>query len=260
MTPISIGNDRYAACKPCIGQIVYLTPTPDDRGRILYVVQEGDSCISIALKNSMPLDELRLLNNKEADNCLVYPGEELLLAIVEEPTPMPDAPTPTPIFPTPTPFEGYVEICVHLYEDVNGNGVRDDEITESLLGGGAASVTDPLALESWTGETVQLEPLCFEELTAGKYNLSVAVPEGYNSTTANSAQVDIRAGDTTIVNFGAQQGSQMIGVEDNNDTNSNPNGGTRNPFLALIGGLMLVAGGGLGIYMAITAKRRQNNF
>lgn len=242
------------------GQIVYMTPTPDDRGRIIYVVQAGDSCISISLKNSLPLEDLRLLNNLDGDDCKVYPGQELLLDIVQDPTPMPDQPTATPIFPTPTPFEGYVEICVHLYADVNGNGIRDDEISEALLGGGAASVTDPLALESWTGETIQNEPLCFVELTAGKYNLSVAVPAGFNSTTANNAQVDIRAGDTTIVNFGAQQGSGVVGIEEENGTGNNPDGSNRNPLLGLLGGLMLVAGGGLGIYMATTTKRRQNNF
>lgn len=241
-----------------LGQIVYLTPTPDARGRILYVVQEGDSCISIALKNSLPLEDLRLLNNLEADNCVVYPGQELLLAVVDEPTAMPDAPTATPLFPTPTPFEGYVEICIHLYDDINGNAIRDDEIGEPLLGSGAASITDPLKLESWTGETLSNEPLCFTELTAGKYNISIAVPEGYNSTTANSAQVQMTAGDTTIVNFGAQQGSQVIGQEDNNTTNTTNSGG-RNPLLALIGGLMLIAGGSLGLYMAATAKRRQND-
>ena len=240
------------------GAIVYLTPTPDARGRIVYVVQEGDSCISIALINGIPLEDLRLLNNKESDNCVVYPGEELLLAIIEEPTPLPDAPTATPIFPTPTPFEGYVEICIHLYEDVNGNSVRDDEITEPLLGNGAASITDPLKLESWTGQTVANEELCFEELPAGEFNISIAVPEGYNSTTNNSSVVNMKAGDTTIVNFGAQQGSQMIGEEDNGTTNTTNDGG-RNPLLALVGGLMLVGGGGLGLYMAFNQRNRKHD-
>lgn len=242
------------------GQIVYMTPTPDADGRVIYVVQQGDSCISIALKNSISESDLRLLNNKQGDECIVYPGEELLLAIVEEPTPMPDAPTATPLFPTPTPFEGFVEICIHLYADVNGNAVRDDEIGEPLLGNGAASITDPLKLESWTGNTVANEPLCFEELTAGEYNISVAVPDGYNNTTNNSAVVNMSAGDTTIVNFGAQQGSQVIGEEeDTNTTNTTNSGGGRNPLLALVGGLMLIAGGGLGLYMALTSKRRQHD-
>ena len=241
------------------GQILYLTPTPDDRGRVIYVVQAGDSCISIALKNGISEADLRLLNNLTGDDCTVYPGEELLLKIVEEPTPMPEQPTVTPIFPTPTPFEGYVEICVHLYEDINGNAQRDDEIEEALLGGGAASVTDPLALKSSTGVTVQYEPLCFSELSAGEYNVSIAVPEGYNSTSINSSTVHMEAGDTTIVNFGAQQSSQFVGAESDDEVN-NASGGGGNPLMALVGGLMLVVGGGLGIYMSVTAKRRQNEF
>jgi LysM repeat protein len=258
---IIIVSSAVTEPQPVQGALMYLTPTPDANGRIVYVVQAGDSCISIALKNSISLDDLRLLNNKAADDCVVYPGEELLLAIVEEPTPMPDQPTATPLFPTPTPFEGYAEVCIHLYEDENGNANRDDEIAEPLLANGAASITNPLESESWTGETVAFEPLCFSELSAGTYNISIAVPEGYNSTTANTAQVVMRAGDTTIVNFGAQRGSQVVGVTEEGDTsNTDAAANGKNPLLALIGGLMLVAGGGLGLYMAFTARRRQMHF
>lgn len=243
----------FTTPKPVHGQVFYYTPTPDALGRVIYVVQQGDTCIGIALKNSMPLGDLRLLNDLSGDNCVVYPGQELLLAVIDEPTPMPEQATPTPLFPTPTPFEGFAEICVQLYHDVNGNGRRDTD--EGLLAGGAVSITEPLRGESLTGNTEQGQALCFSELLAGEYNLSVAVPEGYNNTTANTARVSMNAGDTTIVNFGAQQAAETLFQEDNQQASS---GG--NSLLALAGGVMLLAGGGLGIYMTVTAKRRQNNF
>jgi hypothetical protein len=235
------------------GQVFYYTPTADASGRVIYVVQEGDTCIGVALKNSMPLGDLRLLNDLSGDNCVVIPGQELLLAVIDEPTPMPEQATPTPLFPTPTPFEGFAEICVQLYHDVNGNGSRDTD--EELLGGGAVSITEPLRGESLSDNTKQDLPLCFSELLAGEYNLSVAVPEGYNNTTANTATVSMKAGDTTIVNFGAQQAVETLFQEENQQAS-----GGGNSLLALAGGAMLLAGGGLGIYMSVTAKRRQNSF
>lgn len=237
------------------GQVLYLTPTPDERGRVIYVVQDGDTCISIALRNGIGLDDLRLLNDLSGDSCTVYAGQELLLAVVEEATPMPITPTPTSLFPTPTPFAGYVTICIRLYEDLNGDAVRQEE--EILLQGGAASLTDPLALESWTGETIYNQELCFEELPAGEYNISIAVPSNYNSTTASALQVNVTAGDTALVNFGAQPSGQIIGDE---EVNGGGEEDDKSPLLGIIGGLMLVGGGGLGIYMYVTSRRRENDF
>jgi hypothetical protein len=248
-----LGLSLFSPPETVLGQVFYYTPTADASGRVIYVVQEGDTCIGVALKNSMPLGDLRLLNDLSGDNCIVYPGQELLLVVIDEPTPMPDQATPTPLFPTPTPFEGFAEICVQLYHDVNGNGRRDSN--EGLLGGGAVSITEPLRGESLTGNTQQGQSLCFSELLAGDYNLSVAVPEGYNNTTANTARVSMKAGDTTIVNFGAQQAVETLFQEENQQAS-----GGGNSLLALAGGAMLLAGGGLGIYMSVTAKRRQNNF
>ena len=237
------------------GQVLYLTPTPDELGRVIYVVREGDTCISIALRNSISLDDLRLLNDLSGDSCIVNPGQELLLGVVDEPTAIPLTPTPTSLFPTPTPFEGYVSICIRLFEDLNGNAVREE--TEILLQGGAASITDPLASQSRTGATIYNEELCFEDLPAGEYNISIAVPPSYNSTTASAQQVNVTAGDTALVNFGAQPSGQTIGEEDVADS---PEENGKSPLLGIIGGLFLIGGGALGLYMYATSRRRENDF
>ena len=44
----------------------------------------------------------------------------------------------------------------------------------------------------------------------GDYNVSVAIPEGYNPTTSLNAPITLVAGDITYLNFGAQAGSVVI--------------------------------------------------
>ncbi len=66
------------------------TPTPP----LTYMVREGESAWSIALKNGIGLDYLYLLNNMNADTML-QPGDELIVRLAEG-----QAPPPTPTPPT----------------------------------------------------------------------------------------------------------------------------------------------------------------
>ena len=71
-------------------QAVIATPTPGADGRIIYIVKENDTCISIALLMGISEQELRELNNLAAEDCqFIFVGQELLVGIVEEPTPEP---------------------------------------------------------------------------------------------------------------------------------------------------------------------------
>ena len=240
-----------SAAADSLPQVFYLTPTPDERGRVIYIVQAGDTCTSISLKNNVSIEDLRLLNDISDEECTVNQGQELLLGIVEEATAMPITPTPTSLFPTPTPFSGFVTICIRLYEDVNGNAIREE--TEFLLADGAASITDPLGQQSWTGLTVYNEDLCFEEIPAGEYNISIAIPAGYNNTTISSQKVIVNAGDTSLVNFGAQPSGAVVGEIES----ENPGSSGKSPLMAVVGAIMLLAGGGLGIYMAVFHRRKE---
>jgi len=127
------------ATKPVYSQAYYYTPTARPDGRIIYIVKSDDNCMRIALLNGISEQQLRQLNNLTDLNCVIQPSQELLIGIVT-----PEAqttPTPTVSGPTPTlPAGGYGEVCVLLFSDINGNGVRDD--TESALAGGQASVAD----------------------------------------------------------------------------------------------------------------------
>ncbi|MBE0688299.1 MAG: LysM peptidoglycan-binding domain-containing protein [Anaerolineaceae bacterium] len=231
-------------------QVFYYTPTAQPDGRIIYTVKEGDSCISIALLNNVSEDQLRLLNDLSGDACLFLRiGRELVLGTVEPDTGPPPELTATPIFPTPTPFNGTGDLCVLLFEDINGNTLIDDDTIELPLEGGAVSINDRVGKVSLSEETNNLEEICFVGLDEGEYTVSVAVPSGYNPTMRNSATLKLNAGDTVRIDFGAQLSSAgEEEIEDNPET-------SRSPFLGIMGGLILVVGLGFGLY-AIRIQRR----
>ena len=234
-------------------QVFYFTPTPDANGRMIYFVQAGDTCISISLLTGVPLDDLRLLNDLSGEECLVFEGQELLLGIASEPTATPGpSPTPTSMLPTPTPFAGNAQVCVFLYEDINGNAMAD--VIENPLAGGAVSVTNREGSYSETQDTDDSgEPVCFDEVPKGDYNISVAVPDGFNPTTIVNYPLSVEAGDQALLNFGAQK--KLEGqVED--PTGDDP---VRNasPLLGILGGVLVLAGILLGIYARFIT--RSNN-
>ena len=47
----------------------FQTPTPGADGRIIYIVQSGDSCFRVAAINSITVETLRQLNSKLDENC-----------------------------------------------------------------------------------------------------------------------------------------------------------------------------------------------
>lgn len=225
-------------------QVVYATPTPGTDGRIIYVVKPADNCISISLLTGVQLDDLRRLNNLD-EACTLQEGQQLLIGIAEK---SPQQATATPIgqVPTPTLPPGTGDICVYLFNDTNGNAIPDG--SETALAGGAISVTDREGRISLTGETNSAEAVCYEALVEGDYNISVAVPEGYNATTLLNYPLTLNGGDTSILDFGAQPGSQLIEPA--------PSEGGRSPLLGLIGAALILGGAGLGFYVARMSRHR----
>jgi len=227
-------------------QIAYATPTALPDGRILYVVQPQDTCIRISLLTGVSIDDLRLLNNLDV-NCTLREGQTLLLGTVA-PTATPFGPTetPTPVFPSPTPFKGNGRVCVFLFNDVNGNALAEEG--ESGIAGGAISITDRLGKVSREGVSGSgTDPVCFDELPEGDYNISVAVPEGYNPTTRMNYALTLRAGDTTTLDFGAQVSARAQPPEATTQQ--------RSPLLALLGVILLLGGIVLGIYARLLTRR-----
>jgi len=189
-------------------QAYYYTPTPQADGRIMYTVKANDTCISIALLNGITEDDLRALNNLQGDDCLyLQEGQQLLIGVLEEPTATTDA-VQTTLEPTATPFKGNGTICIYLFNDENGNALAEE--AELALAGGAVSVTNRLGTVNQTGTTADTgESLCFADIPEGDYNISVAIPEGYNPTTVMNYALTLGAGEVSTINFGAQPGSGL---------------------------------------------------
>ena len=109
-------------------QTPYNTPTADAAGRIMYVVQPGEFCSQIQERTGVPISEIIRLNGL-TEACEVFGGDEIVIGMVEV-TPLPPTPTATipagQITPTLTPMPGLAEICVVLFHDMDGNGMRTE--------------------------------------------------------------------------------------------------------------------------------------
>ncbi len=239
-----------AAAAPASQGVSFATNTPGPDGRILYRVQAGDTCIRVALLHGISVEQLRQLNSNLDPDCSLITGQELLVGLggplAATATPGP-SPTPLPPTATPTPFVGTTEICVLIFDDQNGDGLH--QTTEPAIVGGAVSVTETNGKYSETRQTAAPDPaadysgLCFSDVPEGNYNVGAAIPDNYNPTTELTHRLDVPAGDTTLVDFGAQ--SRDTTITQPNDTN--PGGGT-SPLLGIFGGILLLGGIGLGWY------------
>jgi len=229
---------------PASAQVYYYTPTAEANGNVYYVVKSGDTCDTISLLNNVPLETLRSLNQLDLDKCrFLQIGQKLLLTTV--PTPVVTigpAPTPTSMLPTPEPIKGYGTICVYLYNDVNGNAMAEEtEITDTGLAGGAISVASVAGDYNKTGTSISTgDAVCFKDAPEGEYNVSIAIPDGYNATASQNYTIFLKAGDTSTIDFSAQASSSLSTV-------SGEGGGS--VLLAVVGGLFILGAIGLGLYV-----------
>lgn len=237
-----------AAAAPDLQQ-QFPTPTPGADGRIVYIVQPGDTCIRAAFLNGISVEQLRLLNSKLDENCALVEGQELLVGIISvagTPTAGP-SPTPGPPTVTPTPFTGTTEICILLFDDSNGNAIH--EATEPAIAGGAVSVTEVNGEYSAAQETVVpadpdvYQGICFSNVPEGSYNITMGVPDNYNATVNMDYSLVVHAGDRAEVGFGAQSKDVVV-----DPAAQEPQSTGKSPIIGILGGLLLLGGAGLGYY------------
>lgn len=227
----------------------FVTSTPGPDGRIVYIVVEGDSCLQVALLHGITVQQLRSFNSRLDENCTIVPGQPLVVGLVQNnaPTAGP-APTLPPPTVTPTPVSGTTEVCVLLFDDKNGDALRQE--TEFGIDGGAVSLINLNGSYSQTQNTSSavdpdtLEPVraCFVDVPGGEYNVSMAVPDSYNPTMLLSYTLTVKAGDRASVDFGAQ--SKTVTVSETTE----PQEGGRSSLLGIFGFLLLLGGAGLGYY------------
>jgi hypothetical protein len=229
-----------------------VTPTPGPDGRIMYTVQDGQNCTQIATMAGIPISQLRSLNNLD-EICTLRVGQQLLLGMGG-----PSGSTPTSNLPAPSatprqvvttaPEVGGGSVCVLLYNDINGDAFRQD--TEVSIPNGAVSVIGTSGQFSQTATTTAgVDPICFEKVPQGTYNISVAAPEGYNPTTQLNYTLDIKAPEQIYVDFGAQ----LAGKAKPQDPAADPGS---NNLLAIAGAVLVLLGIALGIYAWLVYGRR----
>ena len=227
-------------------QFVTATPGPD--GRILYTVVAGDSCLQVAFLHGITVPQLRLLNTRLDENCTLTVGQQLVVGVVSSSiATAPVATLPSPTI-TATPVSGTTEVCVLLFNDMNGDALRQE--TELGIEGGAVSLTNLNGSYSQTKNTSAAidpdtsEPVnaCFVDVPSGEYNVSMAVPDTYNPTMLLSYTLTVKPGDRASIDFGAQS-KTLTASEPTNPQTSN-----RSSLLGIFGFLLLLGGAGLGYY------------
>lgn len=227
---------------PPMQPTAFFTPTPDSNGQIIYTVQKDDSPWRIAAIAGISLEELYALNGLQPNDYITV-GMELLLGYEgpQEATAVPEPlSTETPLQVEATPFVGSGEICVIIFIDENGNASFDEE--EVALSGGqvsVVSVSGELAGERTTDDNP--EGHCFKEIEEDDYNVSAAIPEEFNPTTAMNLAIRIQPGDVKYIQFGAQPSGAV-----NTANGDKPSG--RSTILGAFGIILLAAAGILGYY------------
>jgi hypothetical protein len=246
-----IGSIPNASAAPAAQFTPFPTPTPGTDGRIVYIVQANDSWWRIAAIYAIDLNALLGLNDATSETILLE-GEEVLLGFggPSEVTPTAGpSPTPGPILPTATALPGSGTLCVILYNDVNGDSIRQEE--EVSIPDGAISVSDRSGEVNLTEPTgTGLEAFCFAELMQGEYTISVAVPEGYNPTTVLNYTLDLEPGTETYLDFGAHVSSAVEAEEAAEGSSS------RSLVLGIAGGVLLLGGIGLAVYATLIGRTR----
>jgi hypothetical protein len=125
---------------------------------------------------------------------------------------------------------------------------------EPALSGGAVSISNASGSFSKTGDTTGSAPgVCFEEVPEGDYNVSVALPEGYNPTTHTNDEITVMPGDKTKMGFGAQPNVEKAEEIQVIPSPSAPPS-KKTPILGIIGGVILLVGLGLGVYASLLRR------
>ncbi|MBI2976187.1 MAG: LysM peptidoglycan-binding domain-containing protein [Chloroflexi bacterium] len=258
----------------------FLTPTPNAEGKIIYVVQPGNTIIDICGvigRGSDPTCITDIQKWNGLSGSIISVGQQLIISDpggaspaataaptqslpTEAPTVDVNAPTAAPTeipaaAPTATaPGGGAGSICVTLYNDANGNGILD--AGEGLVAGGQFALLDINAsttVQTYTTDGAS-EPHCFEGLASGSYRVSSTAPAGYKATTRSDWDLTLAAGSTANLEFGAQStgGTATPGGSDSSTGNS----ALLRAVLAAAGVILLLAAAGVAGFLILTRGRR----
>ena len=126
-------------------------------------------------------------------------------------TPVPPTNTPTPEIPptntpeptptaSPTPTGG--TICVNAFADANGNGINDAD--EGYMAGVTFIIASGDQVVGQAVSTGMPDPICFDNLPPGEYQVAQDVPSRLEMTTAGTATIVVEEGKTFGIEFGSR--------------------------------------------------------
>lgn len=254
--------------QPVATRAPFVRPTAGPDGNIVYTVQANDTGWSIAAQAGITLDQLRQLNPNVNVN-LIFVGQKLVIGQAApsnpptntpapQPTADPNLPTATTEPPTAAPNEPTAvavtggELCVTLFEDVNGNGVQDE--AETALPGGLLTVLDATTgapVESYTTQPGEAA-YCFQNIPGGRYTVAAAPPAGYNPTTANTTgAIDVQPGLRADIPFGAQRSGNAASP---GAVTAGGDGGLRTALFGAAGVMLILLAAGLGAFLFLRRR------
>jgi hypothetical protein len=164
---------------------------------------------------------------------------------------------------TPVPPQGGI-VCSNAFADTNGNGMRDSD--EGYMAGvtftlGQGNQVVAQAVSTGTGN-----PVCFEELPAGTYQVAQVLPNNLEMTTAPNATLEVVEGSTVSLEFGSRVKSQepdevaalLTATVESGAATDEASGGSRISILTISGlCAILLAIGLLGALVFILIRQQR---
>lgn len=157
----------------------------------------------------IPADEIAQPEGEAEDEAETDAAEEAEAALPLPSVDASHAPVAQADAPMMDPADISPQLCFALFEDENQNGYR--EPGERYLEAGRILLLDAAGGEALSYTTDgESEPYCRRDLGRDLYQLELQPPDGYGATSAASLQIDLRAGGSVHVEFGAKRGLETF--------------------------------------------------
>lgn len=183
---------------------VWVSPTPDETGAVIVIVQAGDSMWSIAARAGISLPDLLALNNL-TENSIISPGDALIIGYATPEAIPPEELIPTATLPPPTPqpsaTPSEAAICLSAFDDRDRNGVRGEG--EPLRAAVAFTIYNTQAVVANYITDGRSEPKCVSGLSPGEYRITRSVAPGEILTTGGNWTLTLAAGSELHQAFGS---------------------------------------------------------
>lgn len=188
-TPLPTGPWFTATPTP-----VPVLPTSSPVATSAPVVAQPTAVIIAATNTPLPVPTATLEPTAEttgSENAQTEPTGES-----SEPTTVSEAAPTAPLAPTGG------TICINTFSDDNANGVRDE--LEGYMAGIAVMIGQNNTVQERGTTTGTSDPICFDGLTAGEYEVAQRIPNSLELTTTGSLTLDVQEDQTIGIEFGSR--------------------------------------------------------